>query len=622
MIPLFVSCDDTLRVTEAGIYAAIIFDSLGCSTLCNAVDILESTDTVLNITGDTIICQGDITTLTATGGFEGYFWYQDDQLLTVTDSIIQVSEEGVYTVTTYGENCCSLEESITVAFSIPDPIELEDASICPGTCTDFTVTGDFVSYEWFLLGNPTVIGTNVTFTACDSGNYVVVGTNIEGCTSSDTVRVDLLDAPDASFTVDTVCVGAESCFIAEQSAGEHIWSITVNGNVIDVMEPEFCFPLPEGTWPVTHYVNGICGSDTVSDIAVVLPKPTGNIKVLPGSSFCYGGSVLLDINGEGFDSVLWLPEGIILPADQTYEVQDPMDADHRILTIQAVLLGNIGCVDTVKEDLCFLPEFSVEIVDEQGVEITDEIDVCLDGTANVFYNFSGGNGAIDFFTNGQPQANEAIQVDPTMDFVYVQLIDESGCTAVDTADVNAVVINFSPTSVESNTVGLPVGIDACEGEENIIVSLNNTEPNFTYTWYRGTNFSNAVFIGEGASITTDAICNANLNRTDWCTMRYFIVATDNETGCSNSRAYQMRLSRTCNNPNGRIGRAVTLSPVPTKTQLIVNHNYFDAQKMVIRLVSLTGEELATYTVDPTRGKEIINVSTLPSGTYILYFNVF
>jgi hypothetical protein len=137
----------------------------------------------ISISGGTTICEGQSTTLTASGA-NSYSWSN-----LVTNPVITVSPNttSVYLVTgTDVSSNCSSTGSVTVTvFPNPTLSVSGDTTICVGEITILNVTGAN-TYSW-NTGN---ITSSLSVSPGQSTQYTVAGTNLQGnCTSTMQVQV-------------------------------------------------------------------------------------------------------------------------------------------------------------------------------------------------------------------------------------------------------------------------------------------------------------------------------------------------------------------------------------------------------------------------------------------------
>lgn len=186
-------------VTEDGTYSVDVTDQLtGC--LVSSEDIIVTVEEEFEVSlaqDPDCSFNGDIFLIATTNYFDASITYQwqneAGELLAGTDSIITVSESGIYTVVATNElGTCEVSDQLSVS-SIPiqpEDIDLgESATFCSGDTDTPSVDldpGIFTSYEWVLLPDTTnVLSTGQVLTVSEAGTYQVTLFNGFTCTIVD-----------------------------------------------------------------------------------------------------------------------------------------------------------------------------------------------------------------------------------------------------------------------------------------------------------------------------------------------------------------------------------------------------------------------------------------------------
>lgn len=143
--------------------------------------------------GPTTFCQGDSVTLSVSGtGPSTYLWMPGG----ATTQSITTLIGGTYSVTVSDTNTCSSQSSTTVTVNAPPTISAgPDVNLCTSSQTTICGTGG-ISYDWapnFGISDSTIACP--TFGPTASTTYTVTGTDANGCSSTDTVTINLLPPP-------------------------------------------------------------------------------------------------------------------------------------------------------------------------------------------------------------------------------------------------------------------------------------------------------------------------------------------------------------------------------------------------------------------------------------------
>ncbi len=166
----------------------------------------------VGITGNTNICAGSSTVLTATGGGT-YKWSNG-----ITTPSITATAAGTYTVTVTNAAGCTNTASATVS-ALPSPIAAitGNTSICTGSSTVLTATGGG-TYKW------STGATTPSITTAAAGTYTVTVTSAAGCSATASTTVVIKPAPIVTITGNTsVCAGS-STILTATGGGTYSWS--------------------------------------------------------------------------------------------------------------------------------------------------------------------------------------------------------------------------------------------------------------------------------------------------------------------------------------------------------------------------------------------------------------
>lgn len=239
------------------------------------------------LSNDTIICQNDVATFTASGG-NLYSWNTGDTLSTITANLA-----GLYivTVTDAVTGCFSID-SVSLD-TLPDPTILttpSSLSICPGATNNLSAFGSPLGGS-FLWSNGSSFATQGI---SQPGTYSVTYTAPNGCTAADTTQVTFF--PSAYFNTlytndTTICQGEVVNYYATGNG-----SISWNGGL---PSPSFTAS-SAGTYTVSVTTSNNC---ITTDTVVVSQFPTNTLMVSNDTTICVGDSALMLATGGS--SYLW-----------------------------------------------------------------------------------------------------------------------------------------------------------------------------------------------------------------------------------------------------------------------------------------------------------------------------
>lgn len=324
------SASVTVSPSSSTTYSVVI-NSGGCFSLPATVSVNVLMPPTATITGNTTVCQGQATTLTAGGG-TSYQW-SGGATSTSASIIVSPSSSTTYFLSTSNGSCSSPPTSVTVSVN---PLPIADISgittICQGQSTTLTAGGG-ISYQW--SGGISSVSSSITVSPSTSTTYYVT-TNDGTCTSSPaSVTVIVTPIPTAGISgITTICSG-QSTTLTASGGGNYQWyggisstssAVTVSPSAITtysvVVNDENCFsqpfsvtvqvlPVPNTTVAgdttlcpgesITLTANGgstynWSSTSSVASSITVSPASTVTYTVIAGNGTCYGTSAIITVH--------------------------------------------------------------------------------------------------------------------------------------------------------------------------------------------------------------------------------------------------------------------------------------------------------------------------------------
>lgn len=152
-----------------------------CSSSFNEPFILAS--------GPLTFCDGDAIVLDAGIGYDEYEWSTGE-----TTQTISVDTTGDYSVAVRVDTCWHYSDTVELeAHTFEVPISENGQLLISDSA--------FVSYQWYLNGEPIVNATNQTYCAIEYGNYFVVVTDELGCTDTSNILEHTIDFPPCDISI-------------------------------------------------------------------------------------------------------------------------------------------------------------------------------------------------------------------------------------------------------------------------------------------------------------------------------------------------------------------------------------------------------------------------------------
>tara|TARA_R110002033_G_scaffold60044_5_gene109950 strand:+ start:35452 stop:42342 length:6891 start_codon:yes stop_codon:yes gene_type:complete len=379
---------------------------------------------------DQQICEGESTTLEATGG-TSYLWNTGE-----TTAIIETTPEATstYSVVVSDEYGQSEEVSVTVTVN-ENPLAFagEDRTICIGESITLTATGG-ISYLW-STGETT---ESIVVSPLEDTTYTVDVSN-DSCSSSDEVIVFVNELPEISVTEDLVIVEGESTILTATGNNNYLWNTGETTEFISVN------PTVTTTYSVTTDGEENC-SNTAFVTVTVIPEVIANAG--EDVTICNGEVVTLTASGGS--NYLWntgdtVPEVIVNPNETTTY----------LITVE----DDYGYSDT-DEVTVFVNEVPEIIVTEDVVIVEgDSVTLSVSGSDN--YEWSTG------------ETENSITVFPLVTTTYsVSTLGANGCSST---------VNVTVTVVPEIVAFVGEDITICQGET---ITLN-ASGGYTYTWNTG-----------------------------------------------------------------------------------------------------------------------------------------
>lgn len=172
----------TTTVTASDTVTLTVTNQYGCTGSTEIITVMNEPQpgAVITWDGPLEFCVGDDVTLDAGPGYASYLWSTGS-----TTQTINAIETGQYYVVVLDGNGCIDSSMVAdpVDVTVWDPEPLIDVS---GNVLSISNSSDFVSFQWYLNGQPIpgATGTSYDISATGSGNYkvcVVDGNGCQGC---------------------------------------------------------------------------------------------------------------------------------------------------------------------------------------------------------------------------------------------------------------------------------------------------------------------------------------------------------------------------------------------------------------------------------------------------------
>jgi len=255
---------------------------------------------------DTSICQGMQTRLHASGGLI-YSWSPATGLDNPNsmDPLASPSDTTVYIVTVTDSFGCKGVDSLRINIKPVPLIQIvaNRTTLCSGDTTQLTASGGSI-YSWQPttgVSNPNL--PNPVITPLDTTFYRVSVTNNQGCSSQDSIRIQVLPLPNvqAIATPSTICRGDTTTL---KTIGGQFYTWSPTGTLSDSTGSFVkAFPLSNTTYTLTRADNAGCSASVLLQV-LVNSLPTISLSAIP-QIICSGDTAILSATGSVYYS--WTP---------------------------------------------------------------------------------------------------------------------------------------------------------------------------------------------------------------------------------------------------------------------------------------------------------------------------
>jgi gliding motility-associated-like protein len=291
----------TINAALPGTYTVTVTDANGCSGSDN-INLNVNALPTPAISGNTVFCQGDNTTLTANAGYSQYNWSNGSSLQSINTGIA-----GNYSVTVQDGNGCTASVTTTVVVNqLPTPVITGANAICSGTTSTLNGGNGYVDYMWSNAANTQTINVGA------QGGYTVTVTDNNGCANSSApFSLTVYSLPDAAISQSSViCAGGSAGFnisfngtppfkYTYNDGSQNIGPLTTSLYSVTVtVSPNSTATYTPVSMSDAHCNGSFTGSATVTVNALPTPVITGNNVICDGTSTIFNA-------GSGYTNYQW-----------------------------------------------------------------------------------------------------------------------------------------------------------------------------------------------------------------------------------------------------------------------------------------------------------------------------
>ena len=464
---------------EAGIYAVTGTTAAGCSDT-DQVDVQISTapmvPTLMVTDGDFELCVGESTTVTGTmfSGANAMSNWQVNPSSGFTfggSSNVRVytfTDPGIYTISYFGtvDGCNSDMATATIRVTAAPTINL--TTNAPFLCSDGTQTlelnetiGGADEYIWTGPDAFNVMGQNQmipNITRDNAGFYILTAVSGDGCTSRDSIEVEISLGPDPMMPgiepVDsTICLG-ESLELFGQpythpNGVTYSWfqRLAVSGNLLNISNDRTVTVQPSfaGDFEYLYLATvGGCVTDTAIVSITVVEGPTASAEY-NDPLVCITENMNLELSETSGGALSWSWTG---PQGFMSNNQNPIVENitgNNAGTYQVTVTNRDGCSSTDSVQVMItegLAPLTIIANDDTFCEDMDTLILMTDMIPNATYTWTG---PVTINSN----RNRVVIPFPTAENTgaySVQVITDEGCTG-ESGEAISIEVLTAPTSV-------------------------------------------------------------------------------------------------------------------------------------------------------------------------------
>ena len=491
---------NNMTTAYAGTYTVTATETRNLyGTICTATDTKSVQVTVnapvagtLNVVGNTTICAGNSTTLTAsvTGntGTMAYAWSPATGLDATSGAQVTANPTATttYTVTataTVGTCTTSTTKQVTVTVNqIPTVAITGNTTFCQGNTETLSATSGYAQYAWSNGGR------NASIDVTTSGSYSVTVTNNSGCQNNASVTVTVLPVPatpTATSVNNTSCASPNGSITVTAPTGSN-YTYSIGG----AFQSATTFSnLSAGNYTLTVKNSSGCTSTTEVEVGA-----TGNSVNATATANTPCAGDMLQLTGASTTTGVtyaWTGPNSFTSTQQNPQISNATSANAGTYTLTVTETAtNCTKIVTVNVTVNALPT----------VTVSGATTICAGTTASL--TAEGANTYV--WSNNEETATISISNAGTY---TVEGTDVNGCK--NTAEVT-VTVNTPSVALIAMT-----DVDACEGEN---VALNAT--------LNGTAIGTVTYAWTGPNSYTSAQQNPQLNGvTTAQSGEYTVVAT-------------------------------------------------------------------------------------------------
>lgn len=614
--------------TATTIYTVTGTNTIGCTATQTLSLSVGTTPTIGVSASSNTICEGSVTTLTATGG-ASYTWNPGG--LSGATVTVSPATSTVYTVTGANASGCEATNMVTITVN-PTPTIIADSDpviLCSGQTATLSASGAS-TYTW----NPGAMGgSTLTVSPMVTTVYTVTATSALGCIGSGTVNLKVSPNPTVTTLASpsVICQGSTATLTAN-GADSYTWNPgALTGSLVTVS------PTVTTTYSVTGN-NGLncISTETLTVTVNAAPSITASSNPI---AMCAGDQATLTASGA--TSYTWNPGAlsgssvVVTPTTSTTYTVDGDNGTGCVTSQTVVVLISAPSISISATSTVLCAPGPITLTASGGSTYTWSPVASLTAsvtdspTITTTYTVTSDNGAGCI---GTQTITVVVSTPPTLTVSASSSTICSGSTTTLSASgastytwnpgaLTGTTAVVSPTSTTTYTVDGDNGV-GCVASETIIINVNPTPsltitPSSTVLCSAGSvtltaSGSTTYTWNPGGAITASIVDSPTITTT-------YTVSSDNASGCIGTQTITVNVSSMPTITVAASSATICAGSTTTLSASGASTYTWNPGALTGATVVVTPTASTTYTVDGDNGlgcisSQTIDITTTPGLT--------
>ncbi len=516
------------------------------------------------------------------------FWdFGDGDTSTMTNPSHSYKGVNTYTVVLYALTDESCWDS---AFTNVDVLSKPTASVaitgdttfCQGDSVTFKATPSGLAYQWYLNGSTINGATAAIYSTMASGNYSVAVIANGGCGDTSrkySVTVNTTTSATANAASSTSFCQGGSVDLNATAGANLSYQWLMNGSAINGATAATYNATASGDYSVIVATNGACSDTSTAITVTVTTKTTATATAAGATTFCLGGSVVLNaVTGSGL-TYEWLMNGTTISGATADSYTATASGDYQVLVNPGV------CSDTSTAIAVIVMPVTTATATAAGATT-----FCQGSSVTINGNSSGGL-AFQWLKDG----------------AIISGATSNSYTATTSGDYRVVVTPTGGCNDTSSAITLTVTAKATIGTiTGSTTSLTNTSKTYSVANISGATFN---WVVTGGTIS-------NGQGTSSVTILWGAVGAGSikvNTDCSDTSSLATTV-----HVGIMAADLLRLNVYPNPTSNLLNIELPQATSGTLTLTDMAGKTIQHWTMQQSNLS--IRMASLPAGVYMVQYS--